>query len=321
MQSLMSDLPKKGELIEKKADFLTKLLPTLCLPAESGSAAAEFKILLTKSPTPNWHDKRLPQYTLGLKLQHLREKVLADPYITQELSCYIEPNGQSQTGVGQSCEPLYPWVERELLQGKPRCSCCRASPARVKARLTAISCEPSRQAPTWQAYRPGDPAPPVPMPLFIPLQSAQVNPQNLWDYYHRLPQISFTSTEIRLLQSDYHTVWIADGYDEIPDQAPSNVYDTNHLRDTQGRVKLIIGCRSQRVQALSEADNFVPHTHTGGPDWPHYRMRHVAPFTPQQTQDYIKKFVTQHHNDPDRPKDWDTAGYKKELVGFLNSKP
>src|SRR5262249_8524100 len=66
---------------------------------------------------------------------------------------------------------------------------------------------------------------------------------------------------------------------------------------------------------LSEADNLVPHP-TGVPDWTRYRNRHVAPFTPQQTQDYIEKFVAQHQHDPDRPKDWDVARYKKEFAAI-----
>ena len=61
-------------------------------------------------------------------------------------------------------------------------------------------------------------------------------------------------------------VWIADGYDEIPGQTAPNLYDANHLGNDPGRVKLIIGCRSQRVQALVEADSFVPHNQTGAPE-------------------------------------------------------
>ena len=42
----------------------------------------------------------------------------------------------------------------------------------------------------------------------------------------------------------------------------------------------------------------------------------MAPFTSQQTQDYIDKYVAQHQNNPDRPKDWDAARYKKEFAAF-----
>ena len=173
------------------------------------------------------------------------------------------------------------------------------------------------QAPAWQAYRPGDPAPQAPLPILMPLQSAQVNPSDLWDYYHHLPEIGgFTSAEIQLLQSDYRMVWVADGYDEIPGQRAPNLFDVNRLGDTHGQVKLIIGCRSQRVQALNEADSFMPHTPTGASEWQRYRTRYVSPFTQEQTQDYIDKFVAQHQNDPDRPKDWDAERYKTEFAKF-----
>ena len=203
----------------------------------SQTAAAEFKTLLAQSQQhpPCWQDKQSPEYTLGVKLHRLREKVLADPYITQELSCYIAPNGQSQAGIGQSIEPLYPWVERELLQGPAQVLLLQGLTGAGKSTFNRHLLRTLWQDPAWQAYRPGDPAPRAPIPLFIPLQSTQVNPRNLWDYYPHLPEISFTSAEIRLLQSDYHTVWIADGYDEIPGQTVPNLYDANHLGDYAGR--------------------------------------------------------------------------------------
>ncbi len=304
-------------LVERKIDPPPKPAPTLNLSLGSESAAAEFKTLLAQSQqqkqSPCWQDKQSPSYTLGVKLHRLREKVLTDPYITQELSCYIEPNGQSQAGTGQSSEPLYPWVQRELLQGAAQVLLLQGLAGAGKSTFNRSLLRTLWQDPAWQSYRPGDPIPRAPVPVFIPLSSVQVNPWNLWDYYHHLPEISFTSEEIRLLQSDYHTVWIADGYDEIPGQAAPNVYDGNHLNQSSGRVKLVIGCRSQRVQALNEADSFVPHTLNGTPDWPGYRTRHVSPFTVQQTQDYIEKYVAQHQNDPERPKDWDAARYQAEF--------
>ena len=86
--------------------------PTRCQSYQPGLC-----LITQPKSRPRWQDKQSPPYTLGVKLVQLREKVLADPYITQELSCYIAPNGQSQAGMGLPSDPLYPWVERELLQG------------------------------------------------------------------------------------------------------------------------------------------------------------------------------------------------------------
>ncbi len=213
-----------------------------------------------------------------------RHMVLTDPQLNQELSCYIAPNGQSQAGMGQPCDPLYPWVEKEFLQGPAQVLVLQGVGGAGKSTFNRHLLQILWQDPAWQAYRPGDPPPQALMPLFIPLSSAQVNPQQLWDYYRSLPEIGgFTRNEIRELQSEYHTLWIADGYDEIPGQAAINLYDANHLRETKDRVKLIIGCRSQRMQALNEAESFVPHTDQGAPDWSRYRMRLLSPFTSEQT--------------------------------------
>ena len=322
LHSLLPDLLKQGASVsgESQCSRPTEqdrkpLAPTnSTTPSQTG--AAEFKILLARSQQqpPCWQDKQSPRYTVGVKLHHLREKVLTDPYITQELSCYIAPNGQAQAGTGLPSDPLYPWVEREFLQGSAaHVLLLQGLAGAGKSTFNRHLLRTLWQDPAWQAYRPGDPAPTALIPLFIPLQSTQVNPKNLWDYYPHLPEISFTSAEIRLLQSDYHTVWIADGYDELPGQAAPNLYDANHLGNYAGRVKLIIGCRSQRVQALVEDDSFVPHTETIKPDRLRYRTRHVSPFTSQQTQDYIEKYVAQHQNDPERPKDWNAARYQAEF--------
>ncbi len=321
LQSLMPDLLKQGASVSgespssRPTEQDQKPLTPTSSTTPSQTAVVEFKTLLARSQQqpPCWQDKQSPEYTLGVKLHHLREKVLADPYITQELSCYIAPNGQAQAGTGLPSDPLYPWVEREFLQGSVHVLLLQGLAGAGKSTFNRHLLRTLWQDPAWQSYRPSDPAPRAPIPLFIPLQSTQVNPRDLWDYYPHLPEISFTSAEIRLLQSDYHTIWIADGYDEIPGQSAPNLYDANHLGDTQGRVKLIIGCRSQRVQALVEDDSFVPHTDTIKPDRLRYRTRYVSPFTPQQTQDYIEKYVAQHQNDRERPKDWNAARYQVEF--------
>ncbi len=38
-----------------------------------------------------------------------------------------------------------------------------------------------------------------------------------------------------------------------------NLYDANQLQQYRGRVKLLISCRSQRVQELGQEDCFMPH--------------------------------------------------------------
>jgi len=73
----------------------------------------DFSLLLSQSPIPCWNNEFSPRYTVGIKLQNLRKKILNDPFIIQELSCFIEPNGQAD--IGSLCTPLYDYVMKELI--------------------------------------------------------------------------------------------------------------------------------------------------------------------------------------------------------------
>ena len=230
---------------------------TLSSDFKSVSFVAKFKTLLTKSSVSSWQDKLLPQYTLGLKLLRLRQGILLDPYITQELTCFISPNGQSQPG--QSPDPLYPWVERELLKSPVQVLALFGLAGAGKSTFNRYLLRTLWQDPAWQSYRLGDPLPKTLLPIWIPLGSSQVKHNDLWGYCQ---QYGFTHAEIASLRLRARVIFIADGYDEIPGGATPNLFDLNFREDKN--TKLIIGCRSQRFHTLSEAEAFVPHTTTGG---------------------------------------------------------
>ncbi len=153
-----------------------------------------FGDLLSQSPTPHWQDKLSPQYTLTVKIQQLRKAVLTDPYITQELSCYVAPNGQSQPG--QPSDPLYPWIERELLKNPARVLALFGLAGAGKSTFNRFLLRTLWQDPAWQTYRPGDPLPNALLPIWIPLGSSQVKHDDLWDYCQ---QYGFTHAEIACL--------------------------------------------------------------------------------------------------------------------------
>jgi WD40 repeat protein/serine/threonine protein kinase len=314
LASLMPDLVKEGAfaLKEKKgSSSSTAQFNQPLVLVSTSSAVAEFKTLLTKYPVPYWQDKLAPQYTLGVKLQRLRQTILRDPYITQELACYIAPNGQSQPG--QVSDPLYSWVERELLKSPVQVLTLFGLAGAGKSTFNRYLLRTLWKNPAWQSYRLGDPLPKALLPIWIPLGSNHVKHNDLWGYCQ---QAGFTHAEIAVLKRRHaRIIFIADGYDEIPHEAAPNLFDLNFREDKN--VKLIIGCRSQRLHTLSEADAFTPHSTAGGlPDWMHYRSRYVAPFTSQQTEDYIDKYVAQHQNDPEHLKDWGVVRYKKEFAAF-----
>ena len=150
----------------------------------------------------------------------------------------------------------------------------------------------------------------------MPLGATQAPYDDLISY---LQQEGFTSLEIAQLKRTGHLVLIADGFDEMRQEAlkqAPNLYDLNYFDDEkhERRIKLLIGCRSQYVHTITEANVFVPHLSDGSPDWLHYRVRCVAPFTPEQIKDYTGKYVSQQKNDPNRPQGWDAARYEKALT-------
>ncbi len=218
-QSLMRDSVRQKtsgspNSLPTKSNHTSTADELLTLPDKS--PPIPFSTLLQQSPKPRGWNVQSAHYTLSVKLYSLRRAVLTDPYINRELACFIAPNGQSESDTTAS--PLYPWVKQELLQGDAQVLLLQAPSGAGKSLFNHYLERTLWQDPAWQAYRPGDPVPNVLLPLFIPLQSTQVRPQNLWDYCRHLSIPdggSFTREEIAILQSSFRCLLIADGYDEI----------------------------------------------------------------------------------------------------------
>ncbi len=256
-----------------------------------------FKVLLQKSPCPYWHDPSSPGNTLGIKLQRLRQAVLTDS--DKKSSHSIPPDGKTQFGKNKL---LYPLIEKELLKGKAQVFLLQGPEGSGKSLFAELW-----RNPAWNTYRPGDLAPAAPIPIFIPLQSKQVRPKDLWDYYSHIliPECNnFTGEEIAILKRDYQFVWIADHYDvfyeptcssnDIPNQTvgdnkstrlpstPPNLYDLNQLEKYQGRVKLLITCSDLKERRQFAEENFIPHIR-GKLENSIFQTYSIAPPAPQQT--------------------------------------
>jgi serine/threonine protein kinase len=269
LEGLWQDAVKKEQL---------SVSPKPAMPVTDG----DFHSLLAENKNLPllWQGISSPAFTVGVKLRSLRQAVLTDADTIQELSCYIEPNGQSRPGVGQPVEPLYPWVKAALLQASAQVLLLQGAAGAGKSTFSRQLLRTLWEDPIWKSYRAGDPPPTTFIPLLIPLNSSQVKPNDLWDYYRHLPEINFTTAEIEILRRDYRHFWIADGHDEMSEQTIQNLYHLNHL-DEKGRcVKLLISGRR----------TLIPHTTEGKPDVSHYQIRYVSPFTPTQIQDYITQY-------------------------------
>ena len=249
-----------------------------------------------------WQDTLSPSYTAALKLIQRRQQVLRQA--ATNLRGYVALDGQAQPG--QTAEPLLPWIQ-QFLKDPPQALLLQGAAGAGKSTFLLYLEDCLWRDPAWQVFRIGDPWPRAPIPIGLPLGSTQVKARGIWKY---LQIWGLTEAEIQWVQDHNQVVFLADGYDEIPQQETPNVFDANHLATWKNRVKLIMACRSQHVQSLSETACFVPHREDGMVDWNNYRSRYIAPFSAAQSKEYIAQFVAA---DPHRHPEWTEARYQEAL--------
>ena len=249
-----------------------------------------------------WQDTLSPSYTAALKLIQRRQQVLRQA--ATNLRGYVALDGQAHPG--QTAEPLLPWIQ-QFLKDPPQALLLQGAAGAGKSTFLLYLEDCLWRDPAWQVFRIGDPWPRAPIPIGLPLGSTQVKARGIWKY---LQIWGLTEAEIQWVQDHTQVVFLADGYDEIPQQETPNVFDANHLATWKNRVKLIMACRSQHVQSLSETACFVPHREDGMVDWNNYRSRYIAPFSAAQSKEYIAQFVAA---DPHRHPEWTEARYQEAL--------
>lgn len=253
-----------------------------------------------------------PEYTLGIKVVELRKKILSDRYISQELAYYVEPNCKA-TLESDNISSLHRSVETELLKSDARVLLLKGEAGAGKSTFNRHLLQSLWQDPAWQNFKPNETIPKAYVPIFIALGSSKNNPNDLFRSLD-FPElgISFTEAEIGVLKRDYHLLLIADGYDEMPNQAV-NLYDANGLDQYQGRVKLLIGCRTQRAQMLETKEWFVPHTENGGNRYEFFRDCYIADFNEKQIADYLAKYLAKNSRQTDLKLFPDVLTYQKYI--------
>ncbi len=258
-----------------------------------------------------------PRHTLGKRLLTLRKIVLEDKEISQELAYYIAPNGKRmRDSSDDSATPLFEWVTTHFLKKDDiRVLLLEAPGGAGKSTFNRYLLRQLWLDPAWEKLKPGGPAPAALVPIFAPLGSEQVDPKHLFDYLRDLPELvaDFTDTEIQILKAEYRLLWIADGYDEMPNKPFINLYDKNGLQQYQGRVKLLI---SRRDEPSLTPDNerlyFKPSGDT--PMASAYAYFYVARFSNIQMDSYIQKYLDQQPGNP-----WkDVATYRRHLAQIQN---
>ncbi|KAG0295633.1 hypothetical protein BGZ98_001319 [Dissophora globulifera] len=142
----------------------------------------------------------------------------------------------------------------------------------------ALECE------LWNTYKKKDGQ----IPLLINLAAIDKPDQDL--VAKHLRRAEFTELQIKELKSYRRFILICDGYDES--QQSHNLYTSNRLNQPgEWNVQMVISCRSESL-GQDYRDRFQPSDHNRQATHELFQEAVIAPFSPDQVQEYIKKYVS-----------------------------
>ena len=128
------------------------------------------------------------------------------------------------------------------------------------------------------------------IPLFINLPTINEPEKDMIG--KQLRKAKLTEQEIRELKMHRRFVLICDGYDDS--QQIHNLYTSNQLNQPgEWNAQMVISCRSEYLGA-SYRDRFHPGDRNQGSEAEQFQEAVIMPFTSDQVQEYIKKYVSAH---------------------------
>jgi uncharacterized protein YjbI with pentapeptide repeats len=233
-----------------------------------------------------------PEYTLSKKLIQLRNNILFDSSLDKELAYYVEPNCKISLDSADIL-PLYDAIEAQLLKSDAQVLLLKGEAGAGKSTFNRCLLRKLWQDPAWQNFEPGGLIPKAYVPIFISLGSPRITPSDLFRSLDLSEwEINFTDVEVNVLTSSYNILIIADGYDEMQNRPAINIYDANNFNIYKDRVKLLIGCRTQRAQMLETESWFMPHEKNKNIAVSSvFRSYYVADFNEKQITDYLEKYI------------------------------
>ncbi|KAG0239631.1 hypothetical protein BGX31_002604 [Mortierella sp. GBA43] len=140
-----------------------------------------------------------------------------------------------------------------------------------------------------------------PIPLYIDLPTLKDPEQRM--VHEHLRNFGFTEFQIQELKRRRKFILICDGYEEL--QGTPNLYTTNKLNQPgEWSAQMVITCCTECLGA-GYRGHFIP----GGDNRYSSLLQEavIAPFSWEQAQDYIKKYVSV------RKSEWDAMSYKEAL--------
>ncbi|KAF9361730.1 hypothetical protein BGX34_006953 [Mortierella sp. NVP85] len=128
------------------------------------------------------------------------------------------------------------------------------------------------------------------IPLFINLPAIDRPEQDM--ITKQLQKLEFTDIEIRELKASRKFILICDGYDER--QQAHNLYASNKLNHPgEWDAQMVISCRSEHL-GTNYQELFQPGDLSHQPDSSLFQEVVLMPFTFDQIQDYVAKFMPIH---------------------------
>ncbi|KAF9362249.1 hypothetical protein BGX34_006532 [Mortierella sp. NVP85] len=154
----------------------------------------------------------------------------------------------------------------------------------------------------WKTYKPTTGS----IPLHIHLPTFD-RPEHDIITKHLRKQ-DFTDYQIKELKVQRKFILICDGYDES--QQTHNLYTSNRLSQPgEWKAQMIISCHSNYLGA-DYRDRFRPGSHNQPSSSSLFQEAVIMPFTFDQVQDYIKRYITMH-----KPR-WGAEDFNQALEHF-----
>lgn len=215
------------------------------------------------------------------KLVGLRQRILNDENLVQELATYIPVRGAYRITDAESFD-LEEKAQDFFVNSPRKVLLLLGNSGGGKSTFNRYY-----ERELWQNYKPGSP-----VPALIALPNLH-NPgtELLREYFSHH---GFNEKEIAVLQRDYQFSLILDGYDEI--RQWKNLYASNQLHTWQA--KILISCRTQYLTNISDyARYFMPYQHEK-PAPQFLQEMTVVPFNESQIKAYIVKYLQLHPEAP-----------------------
>lgn len=230
------------------------------------------------------------------KCAMLRERILADQDIKDELATYIPIRGAYRITDDESFDMEE--KAREFIKSQRRKLLLIGNAGGGKSTFNRYLLTQ-----LWKEYQSGGV---IPVFVSLPIMTDPVH--NLMKEV--LTECGFTAKEIDFLKENRELCIILDGYDEV--NLTTNLYSTNKLGDWK-QISIILSCRTQYLINFKNYNTFFVPSSGDKVQANLFQEVTVVPFSDAQIEAYIQKYIQLH-----KEAEWESA---EEWVAHIKSIP